>query len=88
VSTDIQATPERICALLTAPEDAAVELEAHEHRGHDRVGKGSVKLRVPEAPGRTFKIDAAPSIRVHPTREKGWQRAMTTFGDITDHRKP
>ncbi len=56
MSVDIQAPPEQIWALLTRPEDMTrwnSTLTSIE--GNIELG-GTVRMQVPEAPGRTFKV--------------------------------
>lgn len=70
VSADIEASPEKIWALLTKPEDMTrwnSTLKSIE--GTIALG-GTVKMQVPEAPGRTFKIKV---VRFVPNKEMVWR---------------
>ena len=70
VSADIQAPPEKIWALLTRPEDMTrwnSTLTSIE--GNIELG-GTVRMRVPEAPGRTFKVKVT---RYVPNEEMVWR---------------
>jgi len=70
VSTDIYARPERIWALLTRPDDMVrwnstlTSIEGNAELG------GTVRMRVPEAPGRTFKVKVT---RFLPNEEMEWR---------------
>jgi hypothetical protein len=70
VSVDIDAPPERIWTLLTGTEDMVrwnSTLKSIE--GSISLG-GRVKMQVPEAPGRTFKIKVT---RFVPNKEMVWR---------------
>jgi uncharacterized protein YndB with AHSA1/START domain len=70
VSADIQAPPAKIWALLTRPEDMTrwnSTLTSIE--GNIELG-GTVRMRVPEAPGRTFKVKVT---RFVPNEEMVWR---------------
>jgi uncharacterized protein YndB with AHSA1/START domain len=70
VSTDIQAPPEKIWALLTRADDMVrwnSTLTSVE--GNVELG-GTVRMRVPEAPGRTFKVKVT---KFDPNREMVWR---------------
>jgi uncharacterized protein YndB with AHSA1/START domain len=70
VSTDIQAPPEKIWALLTRADDMVrwnstlTSVEGNVEPG------GTVRMRVPEAPGRTFKVKVT---KFDPNREMVWR---------------
>ena len=70
VSADIQAPAEKIWALLTRPEDMTrwnSTLTSIE--GNIELG-GTVRMQVPEAPGRTFKVKVT---RLVPNKEMVWR---------------
>ena len=70
VSADIHAPPEKIWALLTLPGDMTrwnSTLTSIE--GNIELG-GTVRMRVPEAPGRTFKVKVT---RYVPNEEMMWR---------------
>ena len=70
VSTDIQAPPEKIWGLLTRADDMVrwnSTLTSVE--GNVELG-GTVRMRVPEAPGRTFKVKVTKFV---PNREMVWR---------------
>lgn len=70
MSTDIQAPPEKIWALLTRADDMVrwnSTLTSVE--GNVELG-GTVRMRVPEAPGRTFKVKVT---KFDPNREMVWR---------------
>ncbi len=70
MSTDIQAPPEKIWALLTRADDMVrwnSTLTSVE--GNVELG-GTVRMRVPEAPGRTFKVKVT---KFEPNREMVWR---------------
>ncbi len=70
VAADIQAPPEKIWALLTRPEgmtrwnSTLTSIEGNIELG------GTVRMRVPEAPGRTFKVKVT---RYVPNEEMVWR---------------
>jgi uncharacterized protein YndB with AHSA1/START domain len=70
VSADIHAPAGKIWALLTRPEDMTrwnSTLTSIE--GNIEVG-GTVRMQVPEAPGRTFKVKVT---RLVPNKEMVWR---------------
>ena len=70
MSTDIQAPPEKIWALLTRADDMVrwnSTLTSVE--GNVELG-GTVRMRVPEAPGRTFNVKVTT---FEPNREMVWR---------------
>jgi uncharacterized protein YndB with AHSA1/START domain len=70
VSADIEATPEKVWTLLTKPDDMVrwnSTLTSIE--GTIALG-GTVKMQVPEAPGRTFTIKV---VRFVPNKEMVWR---------------
>ena len=70
VSADIQAPPEKIWSLLTRPEDMTRwNSTMTSIEGNIELG-GTVRMRVPEAPGRTFKVKVT---RWVPNEEMVWR---------------
>ena len=70
MSVDIEAPPEQIWALLTRPEEMTrwnSTLTSIE--GNIELG-GTVRMQVPEAPGRTFKVKIT---RFVPNQEMVWR---------------
>jgi len=76
VSAIIRATPERIWSLLTTPEDMCRWNSTLTSIEGSIAFGGTMKMRVPEAPGRTFVIKVA---RFVPPTEMVWANGHRLF---------
>lgn len=70
VSTHIKAAPERVWTLLTRVDDMVRWNSTLTSIEGDIAPGGTVKMRVPEAPGRTFKVKVTT---FEPNREMVWR---------------
>jgi len=70
VLADIEAPPERIWALLTRPEDMTRWNSTLTGIEGDITLGGTVRMRVPEAPGRTFTVKVTQFV---PNKEMVWR---------------